>query len=157
MVWSVGLGRRRPILLLVVRTLALQALGGVLQFYRSTVVLRSGCEVDFGFKLYVVSGLLPSLSWRGGARRRPDGPYGPLVETPLGHRRGLTLAGWAVLVPGSAAVEGGERLLAIVAGDRRPWVMGRDPWGRCLIPEFGGCLAGGRRTGPVNTDGTPLS
>ena len=57
----------------------------------------------------------------------------------------------------SAAVEGGERLLAIVAGDRRPWVMGRDPWGRCLIPEFGGCLAGGRRTGPVNTDGTPLS
>ncbi len=77
MVWSVGLGRRRPILLLVVRTLALQALGDVLQFYRSTVVLRSGCEVDFGFKLYVVSGLLQSLSWRGEVRQRPDGPSRP--------------------------------------------------------------------------------
>ncbi len=85
---------------LVVWTLAWQALGDVLQFYRSTVVLRSGCEVDFGFELYVGSGLLRSLSWRGEARQRPDGPYGPLVETPLGHRRGLTLAGWAGLVPG---------------------------------------------------------
>ncbi len=39
-VWPGGLGRRRPILWLVVWTLAWQALGDVLQFYRSTVGTR---------------------------------------------------------------------------------------------------------------------
>ncbi len=73
-VWPGGLGRRRPILWLVVWTLAWQALGGVLQFYRSTV----GYAVNFGFELtwFWVAGFLGKFAESfvpGAAEASPGG------------------------------------------------------------------------------------